>query len=187
VLAYYNTSYYINRNGDIKLRYRKVNLWGPEKLAVSRGTEHAVIDTDEFGRVGLLICWDLAFPEAFRELVKAGAQFIFIPTLWKSADCGDKGLAYNRESERTFINSVITARAFEQNSCIVFCNTGGLDEAAYFGCSQITVPFKGPIVIFDGREQVGVTEVILGDILKDAEEVWNIRQDITAADWYPVR
>jgi predicted amidohydrolase len=187
VLDYYNTAYYIDRKGDIKLRYRKVNLWGPERLAVTRGSEHKVIDTDEFGKIGLLICWDLAFPEAFRELVKAGAQFIFIPTLWKSPDCGDKGLAYNPDSERTFINSIITARAFEQNACIVFCNTGGPDTVIHFGCSQITVPFKGPIVRLSGEEQVVVTEVNLASILEDAEEVWNIREDITSADWYPGR
>lgn len=32
------------------------------------------------GKVGLLICWDLAFPEAFRELISQGAQIICIPT-----------------------------------------------------------------------------------------------------------
>ncbi|CAK7234982.1 hypothetical protein SBRCBS47491_009135 [Sporothrix bragantina] len=187
VLHYYNTTYYIDRQGDIKLRYRKVNLWGPEKQAVSAGHEHIVIDTEEFGKIGLLICWDLAFPEAFRELVKLGARYIFIPTLWRSPDCGEKGLAYNKQSEHIFINSTIATRAFEQNACIVFCNTGGPDADVYFGCSQITLPFKGPIVKFNGKEQVVVTEVELGSILEDAEEVWNLREELASPNWYPAK
>ncbi|KAH8653560.1 carbon-nitrogen hydrolase [Xylariales sp. PMI_506] len=187
VLHYYNTTYYIDRLGDIKLRYRKVNLWGSEKLAVSPGSEHIVIDTEEFGKLGLLICWDLAFPEAFRALVRAGARYIFIPTLWRSPDCGEKGLAYNKESEYLFINSTIAARAFEQNACVVFCNTGGPNREEFFGCSQITLPFKGPIVKLDGAEQVTVTEVDLGSILEDAEEVWNIREELASPNWYPVK
>lgn len=36
------------------------------------------------GKVGLLICWDLAFPEAFRELVAKGAEVVIIPTFCES-------------------------------------------------------------------------------------------------------
>jgi predicted amidohydrolase len=187
VLRYYNTTYYIGRTGRIKLRYRKVNLWGPERLACSPGTVHQVIDTEEFGKIGLLVCWDLGFPEAFRELVKQGARVIFIPTLWKSVDCGEKGLMYNKDSERTFINSTITTRAFEQNVCVVFCNTGGPDEDVYFGCSQITLPFKGPIIRLDAKEQLVVTKIHMGTILEDAEEVWGIRADVMSPGWYPAR
>ena len=104
-----------------------------------------------------MICWDLAFPEAFRSLIKQGAKYIFIPTLWKSQDCGPKGLAHGADSERTFIDSIITARAYEQNAVIVFCNVGGegsveaAEKAGYFGASQITMPFKGQIARCDRR------------------------------------
>jgi predicted amidohydrolase len=40
---------------------------------------HEVFETP-VGKVGLLICWDLAFPEAFRELIAAGAKIMYVLT-----------------------------------------------------------------------------------------------------------
>jgi predicted amidohydrolase len=160
------------------------------------GKSHQVFDTVEFGPIGLLVCWDLAFPEAFRALVKQGARYIFIPTMWKSQDCGEKGLTYGKNSEETFINSVITARAFEENCVVVFCNVGAdcedglkgtkeIEEEGYFGASQITMPFKGQVAKCDGREQCLVVEVTdVNDVLETAEAVWNIRADVTSESWY---
>ncbi|KAJ4333149.1 hypothetical protein N0V95_009503, partial [Ascochyta clinopodiicola] len=50
---------------------------GPERAHLTSSTHapHLVFDTP-IGKVGLLICWDLAFPEAFRELIASGAQLI---------------------------------------------------------------------------------------------------------------
>lgn len=93
-----------------------------------------IFNTPEFGLIGLLV-WDLDFPEAFRALVKQGAKYIFVPTMWKPEDCGGKGLKHGKDSERTFIDSVVTARAFEQNCVVVFCNVGGAEEEGYFGAS----------------------------------------------------
>ncbi|RDW79501.1 hypothetical protein BP6252_04139 [Coleophoma cylindrospora] len=182
-ISYHNTTCYIDRTGSILQRYRKVNLWGDERLAFTAGNEHLVFET-EFGKIGLLICWDLAFPEAFRLLVKQDARMIIIPTHWKSQDCGPKGLAHNPDSERTLINSIICARAYEQNVCVVYCNAGGSAEDGYFGCSQITLPFKGPVVLMSGEEQYGVHKVEFGTLLEDAEEIWNIRADVNSPSWY---
>jgi predicted amidohydrolase len=184
VLHFCNTTYYIDRQGIIKLTYRKVNLWGDERKAFKKGNEHEVIETEEFGKLGLLICWDLAFPEAFRQLIKKGARIIVMPTLWKLPDCGPKGLAANPDSERIFINSVMSTRAFENNVCIVFCNTGGPAKSGHFGNSQITLPFKGPIVKLGCEEEVVTQEIEFGTILEDAEDVWNIRADVTSEGWY---
>jgi predicted amidohydrolase len=92
--------------------------------------------------------------------------------MWKSQDCGEKGPKHGKDSERTFIDSVITARAFEQNCVVVFCNVGGSEEEGHFGASQITMPFKGQIARCDGREQVMAVVVPDVDVvLADAEEV----------------
>lgn len=61
--------------------YRKKNIWHPERphLTSSGLERHTAVDTP-IGRVGMLICWDLAFPEAFRELIADGAEIIILPT-----------------------------------------------------------------------------------------------------------
>ena len=66
----YNTTYYIDKCGEIKGKYRKVNLWHPERPYLTPGKEIPVFTT-RFGRVGLMICWDLIFPEVCRSMVES--------------------------------------------------------------------------------------------------------------------
>jgi predicted amidohydrolase len=77
----YNTAYFISASGAILGSYRKKNIWHPERphLTSSGHDPHEVFDTP-LGKVGLLICWDLAFPEAFRELISKGAEIVVAPT-----------------------------------------------------------------------------------------------------------
>ena len=78
---FYNVAYFISNDGSILGSYRKKNIWHPERphLTSSALEHHVAIDTP-IGRVGMLICWDLAFPEAFRELIADGAQIVIVPT-----------------------------------------------------------------------------------------------------------
>ena len=95
----------------------KKNLWHPERehLTSSGRDTHEVFDTP-IGKVGLLICWDLAFPEAFRELIRGGAKVVIAPTFWMARDCGEKGWGRNPGSEGLFLEGMLTCRAFE-NTC----------------------------------------------------------------------
>lgn len=79
--VFYNTAYFISSDGSALGNYRKKNIWHPERphLTSSGLERHTAIDTP-IGRVGMLICWDLAFPEAFRELIADGAEIVIIPT-----------------------------------------------------------------------------------------------------------
>lgn len=113
-----NVAYFITNTGDIAGKYVKKNLWGPierDHLSSSTRDPHPVIDTP-LGKVGLLICWDLAFPEAWRELIANGAKIIIVPTFWTLSDCSPAGLAVNPTAEGLFLDSMLTARCFE-NTC----------------------------------------------------------------------
>jgi predicted amidohydrolase len=112
---------------------------GPERdhLTSSTHDPHEVFSTP-VGPVGMLICWDLAFPEAFRELIAAGAKIIIIPTFWTLNDCNAAGLARNPASEALFLDSMLTARAFENTCAVVFANAGGPPGKGYAGLSQVS-------------------------------------------------
>ena len=113
-----NVAYFIDDTGTIIGKYVKKNLWGAierDHLTSSSTDPHPVFDTP-LGKVGLLICWDLAFPEAFRELISQGAKMVIIPTFWTLSDCSKEGLAVNPVSEGLFLDSILTARCFE-NTC----------------------------------------------------------------------
>lgn len=112
-----NVAYFISHTGSIIGKYVKKNLWGPERehLTSSSHDMHEVFDTP-IGKVGMLVCWDLAFPEAFRELIAQGAKMVIVPTFWMLNDCNKEGLARNPSAEALFLDSVLTARAFE-NTC----------------------------------------------------------------------
>ena len=82
-----NTCFVIDRNGNIVGRYDKIHLFvvnKPEfKLDESNdtipGTHLGIFELDNI-KIGVGICFDLRFPEYFRDLVKKGAQIIFLPS-----------------------------------------------------------------------------------------------------------
>ena len=117
-----NVAYFISNTGAILGKYVKKNLWGPterDHLTSSGRDVHPAFETP-LGKVGMLICWDLAFPEAFRELVCQGVKMVIVPTFWTLSDCSDAGLRYNPSAEVMFLDSALTARAFE-NTCGAWC------------------------------------------------------------------
>jgi predicted amidohydrolase len=79
--AIYNTAVLIGRDGALAGKYRKVCLPREEiDGGITPGTDYPVFDTD-FGRVGMMICWDVHFPEVARELSARGAEVVFLP-IW---------------------------------------------------------------------------------------------------------
>ena len=75
----YNTAVLLDRNGNVAGKYHKVQLARPEAEAgMAPGDSVPVFDLD-FGKVALLICNDLAFPEPAREAALQGADLLLVP------------------------------------------------------------------------------------------------------------
>jgi predicted amidohydrolase len=77
----YNSAAVVDASGT-RAVYRKAHLWDAEKLVFTPGdAAPAVVDT-EAGRVGLMVCYDLEFPEWTRLAALDGAELIAAPVNW---------------------------------------------------------------------------------------------------------
>jgi predicted amidohydrolase len=83
-----NTSLLISPDGEIAARYDKIHLFDVnlsgdreyrESEHIEAGKKPVVAETP-WGKVGLSICYDLRFPELYRELAAQGAQVLFVPS-----------------------------------------------------------------------------------------------------------
>jgi predicted amidohydrolase len=75
----YNTSVLIGRTGELVGKYRKVCLPREEiDGGMTPGADYPVFDTD-FGRVAMMICWDVSYPEVARALAARGAEVLLLP------------------------------------------------------------------------------------------------------------
>ena len=79
-----NTAFFLGRNGREIGRYHKVQLPVHEQLK-KPGDRFPVFETPDLGGVGMLICYDMVFPEAARCMALNGADIIFNPTLGGAA------------------------------------------------------------------------------------------------------
>jgi predicted amidohydrolase len=77
----YNSAALVDGSG-VRAVYRKVHLWDAEKLVFTPGDEPPPVVRLPFGRVGLMICYDLEFPEWVRLPALGGADLIAAPVNW---------------------------------------------------------------------------------------------------------
>lgn len=77
----YNSAVFINSDGTVQGSFDKVHLWALERFYFRAGHEFPVFDT-EFGKVGIMVCYDMGFPEAARTLALKGAELIVCPSAW---------------------------------------------------------------------------------------------------------
>ncbi len=184
--ALYNTTYYIDRSGEILGRYRKVNLWLPERSYIAPGNKVSVFAT-RFGKLGLIICWDLMFPEIFRAMVREGVEIVICPSYWCFEDAGI-GLKHDTMSEVKLVNALCVSRAFENEIALVYVNAAGrlADTDTLIGRSQVAVPFKGAIALMDHNREEMLYAQINMDILRDAEEAYEIRSDLQKRASHPL-
>ncbi|PWY80457.1 hydrolase, carbon-nitrogen family [Aspergillus sclerotioniger CBS 115572] len=182
----YNTAYFISNDGTILGHYRKKNIWHPERpFLTSSGTDpHEAFDTP-IGKVGLLICWDLAFPEAFRELICKGAEVVIVPTYWSKYDASPAALHHNPNSEKLFLETTLTARCFENTCAIIFANVARGEEESdrFLGLSRVCLPVIGTVGAMGPEEGVLVMDMNM-DVVRIAEENYRVREDLNREGWY---
>ncbi len=111
----YNTSVLLDAEGEIVTLYRKLHLFDAElgdgaeyreSDSVKPGDVLSVAETP-VGQVGLSVCYDLRFPELYRELVKMGAELLAVPA------------AFTEKTGQAHWEVLLRARAIE-NQCFVF-------------------------------------------------------------------
>ncbi len=145
----FNTSYYVDATGTVLGTYRKNHLYPSEHVFLKPGTEAPVFNT-AYGRVGIVICWDMLFPEIFMRLKQEGVQIIFCPSYWYR-EIAESMAAYNPRSEEQQMDAMCLTRALEANAVMVYCNAAGVAQFAngstdtLIGHSQIVVPVLGAI------------------------------------------
>lgn len=113
-----NTAFFLGRDGREIGRYHKVNMPISE-LTKKRGDRFPVFETPDLGGVGLLICYDMVFPEAPRCLALGGADIIFHITLGGAA-IGDEDIsraAFRTRAVENFVYIVVARR--ESSSMII--------------------------------------------------------------------
>lgn len=128
----YNCAVLFNRSGDVIGVHKKVHLPAGEEKHVSAGDSFEVFPT-EFGNVGMLVCWDMQYPEAARELALGGADLICCPTLgWENI----YGLARAYENSVTIAAAMCVYRSSQPTLCSPSCivdNMGSIVAAAPVG------------------------------------------------------
>jgi len=84
----HNSAVVLDR-GALVAAYRKVHLWGAEKDAFDPGDEPPPVVETSVGRVGVMVCYDLEFPEWVRLAAESGAELLAVPVNWPLRDEGD--------------------------------------------------------------------------------------------------
>ena len=82
----YNTTPVIDPTGTVIGRHRKLFPFTPYEAGIAAGSEPFVFDVPNVGRFGVLICYDMWFPETSRWLITQGVEVILRPALTDTID-----------------------------------------------------------------------------------------------------
>jgi predicted amidohydrolase len=127
----FNSAVLVGPDGEVAGSYNKVHLHGEERMAFREGFRIPVFET-EIGTLGLLLGWDLAFPEVARSLVLDGAELLCVMANWETSQI---------EEWQTYVR----ARAFENTAYVAAANRVGEDITLNFGGESMIVGPRGKI------------------------------------------
>lgn len=164
----YNTSY-IFEDGKFLGKHRKfhlfdVNIPGQivfyESQVFSRGEALTVLDT-KFGKIGVMICFDLRFPEMARLMALQGAQMIFAPAAFNTA----RGPAH--------WELVLRSRAVDAQSFVCACSPALNSELSYkaYGHSAIVDPQGKVLEMCDSNPATILREIELDEVTQARGEL----------------
>ena len=127
--ATYNTAFLLDRAGKEIGRYHKTCPTWSESASRKRGQSLPVFQTSELGTVGMLICYDLVFPETARCLALSGADIIFFPTMGGAA-VGDGDIGTQALRVRAAENHVYLVVAFRGSGSMIISPRGEILASA---------------------------------------------------------
>jgi predicted amidohydrolase len=163
-----NTAVFFDRSGERRAVYRKRHLFGYESAEsdlLVPGDSLGVVSFEGF-EVGMTTCYDLRFPELYRDLAETGATLILVPSAWP----------YPRVEHWQLLPR---ARAVENQLFVATCNGSGVFESATLcGRSAVYDPW-GEILAESGDESAIVTADI------DPDRVSSVREEFPA--WHDRR
>ena len=146
----------VDRDGAVLARHRKAHLFGPDEAAayVPGDGRPAVAILDGY-RVGLLVCYDVEFPEQVRLVALEGADLLACPTALM-------------DPYETVSSLLVRARAYENQIAVAYANRAGTENAlTYCGSSCIVGP-DGADLARAGRSAALVVATVTGAALAEA-------------------
>lgn len=157
--AVFNAAILIDRDGRTLLNHRKCHLFGAldRGMFVPGSGEIALAEIDGV-RVGLLICYDVEFPELVRLLALAGADLVLVPTALM-------------EPFDVVARIIVPARAFENQLFVAYANRCGREgKLVYSGLSCVAGP-DGVDLVRAGRGEELLTADLDLDALRQSRAV----------------
>ncbi|AJY77120.1 carbon-nitrogen family hydrolase [Paenibacillus beijingensis] len=144
----FNTIYTFDRQGEEAGQYSKIHLFRlmEEEKFLQAGDTPGKMSL-EGAEAGLMICYDIRFPELARRLALDGAKLLFVPAEWP-------------HPRLHHWRTLLTARAIENQMYVIACNRVGTSgDTAFFGHSLIIDPW-GEILAEGGEEEAILTAEI---------------------------
>ncbi|MGA9860263.1 MAG: nitrilase-related carbon-nitrogen hydrolase [Solirubrobacteraceae bacterium] len=130
----YNSAAVTDATGVIGV-YRKVHLWDREKLWFTPGPAAPVVHDTPAGRIGVLVCYDIEFPEMPRTLALAGAELIAVPTNWP--------LVQRPDGERPPEVTVAMAAARVNRVAVACCDRTGVERGQAWNAGTSIIDEQG--------------------------------------------